>query len=197
MLKVRQYWNYYLLQYLWTSCHCCNSLRRRRSRALHGGGTRRRTLGQLWQKGSQTSILMWCIPNSKGQIISKRFFLAEDSSKNQNTSHTSKNELRILGLTICFRNQVTFSGPQNEKHFSYSKQKKSFGSQLNFAFYIWLPHFTLELTILVDVRKANEMLEKVLKCNLFLSPHLWMWKFLSRMITFLGLRESQIPIWMH
>ena len=46
----------------------------------------------------------------KGQIITKRFFLAEDSPKkaNENTSHTSKNEFlhsffgRILGLTIFF-----------------------------------------------------------------------------------------------
>ena len=54
--------------------------------------------------------------HTKGQIISKRFFLAKDSPKKRTkTSHTSKNEFirsfigRILGLTICFRDQLTFN----------------------------------------------------------------------------------------
>ena len=50
--------------------------------------------------------------DTKGQIISKRFFSGRGFAQktNENTSHTSKNEFirsffgRILGLTVSFRN---------------------------------------------------------------------------------------------
>ena len=49
------------------------------------------------------------------------------------------------------------SGPQNEKRLSYRKQKSCLGSKLNFVFYTCLPHFTLGLTILVDIRKVRQV----------------------------------------
>ena len=55
---------------------------------------------------------IWVSRQGKGQIISKRFLAGRGFSQktNENTLHTSKNELirsffgRILGLMICFRN---------------------------------------------------------------------------------------------
>ena len=60
---------------------------------------------------------------TKGQIISKCLFGVFNffQKTNKNTSHCSKNEFicsffgRIHGLTICFRNQLTFSGHQIHK----------------------------------------------------------------------------------
>ena len=56
------------------------------------------------------------IISTKGQIISKCLFGVFNFFKktNENSSHTSKNEFirsffgRIHGLTICFRNELTF-----------------------------------------------------------------------------------------
>ena len=46
------------------------------------------------------------------------------------------------------------SSPQNEKLLSYRKQKSCLGSKLNFVFYTCLPHFTLVLKILADLKKV-------------------------------------------
>ena len=55
------------------------------------------------------------------------------------TAHTG------LNLPKRFTNPrvLDSSGPQNEKGLSYRKQKSCLGSNLNFAFYTCLPHFTL------------------------------------------------------
>ena len=57
------------------------------------------------------------------------------------------------------------SSPQNEKRLSYRKQKSCLGSKLNFVFYTCLPHFTLGLTILADIRKVRQVYVVIsLKC---------------------------------
>ena len=66
---------------------------------------------------SKNGIFSKKLRKSKGQIISKRFFSGRGFAQktNENTSHTSKNEFirsffgRILGLTVSFRNYLTFS----------------------------------------------------------------------------------------
>ena len=75
--------------------------------------------------------------------------------------------------------------------------KKCLGSKLNFVFNTRRPHLPLGLTILADIRKVTEMLEKVLICNLFLSIYLCIWKFLSMHDNFLwskGLQETHINV---
>ena len=66
-------------------------------------------------------------------------------------------------------NVSSSSGPQNEKWLLYRKQKSCLGCKLSFVFYTCLPHFTLGLTILVDIRKVRQVYKVISlkKCNLF------------------------------